>query len=597
MIATPDNRARRNLVGRPVRRLRPFSIAALLLLTCVGVQADQLPAPWLGSDIGSSTQTGNATATQSTFTITATGTDIWGASDQFHFVYQPISGDVEILARVDSIFAADPWSKAGVMIRASLNASAAHAFALVSSSKGIAFQRRRQSGGVSVNTSGPAAGAAPAWVRLVRAGTQITAYWSSDGKSWTTIGSDTVTLNSTVYVGLAVTSHNPAVSTTATLSNVATNTTALPSPQKSDDIGSPAVAGSARYASGTYSIAAGGQDIWNASDQFRFVYQQITGDVDVRARIASLTAASDWTKAGVMIRETLAPNARNAFALVSASHGMRFQRRIDAGGLTVGTDGGAGVAPLWVRLVRSGLQITAYRSADGTTWTTIATDTVPMGDSVYVGIAVTAHATSGLASADVDHFSVSASTNQPPSVSLTAPTAGSSFIAPAAITLTATAADPENQLSQVQFYSGSTLLATDTAAPYSFTWSGVAAGTYTIKAVATDAGGLSRSSATITITVTSATDTPPTTVIFHASSDHAIVTSYRLDIFSNGADPNTATPVATSNLGKPTPDASGDISLNRATFFSSLAPGTYVATVSAIGSGGSGRSTPITFTR
>jgi regulation of enolase protein 1 (concanavalin A-like superfamily) len=597
MIATHDKGARWNLVGRSVRSWRSISIAAVLLLTCVTTQADQLTAPWLGLDIGGITQTGSATATSTGFTITATGSDIWSASDQFHFVYQPISGDVEVLARVDSIFEADPWSKAGVMVRASLNASAAHAFALVSSSKGIAFQRRRQSGGLSVNTSGPTTGGAPAWVRLVRAGTQITASWSSDGKSWTTIGSDTVALNSTAYVGLAVTSHNPAVSTTAMLSKVAINTTTLPSPQKSADIGSPAVAGSARYTSGTYTIAAGGQDIWNTSDQFHFVYQQITGDVDVRARIASLTAVSDWTKAGVMIRETLAANARNALALVSASRGVTFQRRIDAGGVTDSTGGGAGMAPVWVRLVRRGLQITAYRSADGTTWTTIATDTVPMGVSVYVGIAVTAHATSGLASANVDHFSVAASTNQPPSVSLTAPTAGASFTAPAAITLTATAADPENQLSQVQFYSGSTLLATDTAAPYSFTWSGIGAGTYTIKAVATDAGGLSQSSATITITVTSATGTAPTTVQFHASSDHAIVTSYRLDIFNNGANPNTATPVATSNLGKPTPDAAGDISVNRATFLSALAPGTYVATVSAVGSAGSSRSAPTTFTR
>jgi hypothetical protein len=252
---------------------------------------------------------------------------------------------------------------------------------------------------------------------------------------------------------------------------------------------------------------------------------------------------------------------------------------------------------MWVRLVRRGLQITAYRSADGATWTTIASDTVPMANSVYVGIAVTAHASTGLASTHVDHFSVAASTNQPPSVSLTQPSAGASFTAPATITLSATAADPENQLSHVQFYSGSTLLATDTTAPYSFTWSGVAAGTYTIKAVAADAGGLTKSSATITITVTAPASTAPTTVQFHASADHAIVTRYQLDIFTNGADPNSASPVATSDLGKPTPDASGDISLNRSAFLSALAPGTYVATVSAIAPGGSSRSAPATFKR
>jgi hypothetical protein len=86
-------------------------------------------------------------------------------------------------------------------------------------------------------------------------------------------------------------------------------------------------------------------------------------------------------------------------------------------------------------------------------------------------------------------------------------------------------------------------------------------------------------------------------VAFQASADHAAVTSYRLDVFASGANPSTATPVATSDLAKPAPDANGDITVNRATFFSNLATGTYQATVSAIGSGGSSRSTAVTFSR
>src|SRR5262249_17314323 len=126
----------------------------------------------------------------------------------------------------------------------------------------------------------------------------------------------------------------------------------------------------------------------------------------------------------------------------------------------------------------------------------------------------------------------------------------------------------------------------------------VAAGTYTLKAMAYDADGGITSSSTVTITVNSS-GSAPTTVIFTASADHntSAVTSYRLDIFNNGADPNTATPVASSDLGKPTPAANNDITVNRASFFSALAPGTYVATVSAIGPGGLGRGAPVTFAR
>jgi hypothetical protein len=141
-------------------------------------------------------------------------------------------------------------------------------------------------------------------------------------------------------------------------------------------------------------------------------------------------------------------------------------------------------------------------------------------------------------------------------------------------------------------------LNSDAAAPYTFTWSSVAAGTYTVKAVAYDNGGASTTSAVSTITVNTSTTTPPTGVVFTASPDHAtLVTSYELRIYASGADPNTATPVATSNLGKPTPGANNDITVSQPSFFSALAPGNYVAAVAAIGSGGSSLSTAVTFIR
>jgi hypothetical protein len=87
-------------------------------------------------------------------------------------------------------------------------------------------------------------------------------------------------------------------------------------------------------------------------------------------------------------------------------------------------------------------------------------------------------------------------------------------------------------------------------------------------------------------------------VVFTASTDHATtVTSYLLEVFAAGANPSTATPAATSNLGKPTPASNGDITVDRAAFFSGLPPGSYLATVTAIGLGGLTRSAGVTFTR
>src|SRR3990170_274401 len=86
-----------------------------------GASAQAVPSPWVAADIGTPALAGSATYASGVFTMRAAGTDIWGTSDQFRFVYQPITGDVDVIARVNSITNADAWSKAGVMIRSSLS--------------------------------------------------------------------------------------------------------------------------------------------------------------------------------------------------------------------------------------------------------------------------------------------------------------------------------------------------------------------------------------------------------------------------------------------------------------------------------------------
>jgi hypothetical protein len=188
--------------------------------------------------------------------------------------------------------------------------------------------------------------------------------------------------------------------------------------------------------------------------------------------------------------------------------------------------------------------------------------------------------------------------NQPPAVSLTAPANGATYMAPATVGLSAAVTDSDGTIQKVEFYSGTALLGTATAAPYSFTWNSVAAGTYTLKAIAYDNAGAQTTSATVTITVNAAPPPPSYTVAFTASVDHDTdVTSYLLEVFANGADPNTAQALASTSMGKPTPDANREIDVNETSFLSALAPGTYLVTVSAIGPGGQARSAPFTFTK
>jgi regulation of enolase protein 1 (concanavalin A-like superfamily) len=268
------------------------------------------------------------------------------------------------------------------------------------------------------------------------------------------------------------------------------------------------------------------------------VYQQASGDVDVKVRVASITYADRWSKAGVMVRQSLSADSAHGYALASAGRGYAFQRRPAAGDLTVNTAGSTGAPPGWVRLKRTGNLLTAYASVDGSTWTTIGTDTIVMSDPVYVGIAVTSHNPSAATTVVADSFavtSVQAPANQLPTVSLAA--SGAPYTAPATVSLTASASDPENQMGRVEFYNGSSLLGTDTTAPYSMTWSNVAAGTYSLAAIAYDAAGQSAQSAPVSITVSAAANQPPTVSLTAPANGASYTAPASITISANASDP------------------------------------------------------------
>jgi regulation of enolase protein 1 (concanavalin A-like superfamily) len=185
----------------------------------VAAPGEALPSPWLDQDIGGPGVAGSASYASGTFTVKGSGTDIWGTSDKFHYVYQPWSGNGTITARVSGIQNTNPWAKAGVMIRETLAENSIHAMMVWTSGNGFAFQRRSTTGGSSLHTAGSAAGA-PYWVRLVRSGNDFSAYQSADGNSWTLVGTATLTMASNVHIGLAVTSHNNTVLNTSTFTNV-----------------------------------------------------------------------------------------------------------------------------------------------------------------------------------------------------------------------------------------------------------------------------------------------------------------------------------------------------------------------------------------
>jgi hypothetical protein len=175
------------------------------------------------------------------------------------------------------------------------------------------------------------------------------------------------------------------------------------------DLGTPTLVGSTLLNNGTVTVTAAGSDIWGSTDQGQFVYQTWTGDGMITARVVDLTNTNASAKAGVMFRESLAADARNAFTEVTPTKGAQFQVRLNTGSTTSAPAiVGGRAAPQWVRLVRKSGVYTSSVSTDGLTWTQLATPTsVTMTASpIYVGLAVTSHNANSRATAHFDNVTV-----------------------------------------------------------------------------------------------------------------------------------------------------------------------------------------------
>jgi regulation of enolase protein 1 (concanavalin A-like superfamily) len=154
------------------------------------------------------------------------------------------------------------------------------------------------------------------------------------------------------------------------------------------DAGAVAAAGSCGYEVDDelipdFRVNGSGADIWNAADEFSFARYAAYGDFTFTARVLFVENINRWTKAGIMIRDWdgngAAPaGSRHASLLVTPTteKGTAFQRRPVEGGLSVHTPGPVAVAPMWVKLVRSGDTIRAYSRVNALdAWTFVGEQT------------------------------------------------------------------------------------------------------------------------------------------------------------------------------------------------------------------------------
>jgi hypothetical protein len=186
----------------------------------------------------------------------------------------------------------------------------------------------------------------------------------------------------------------------------------LPPGWSSQDIGGPAAAGSASYdsATQTWTIQADGTGIEGTADQFYYVYKPLAGNGELVARIVSLQpAVNEWSKAGVMMRETLTAGSKYVLIAVTTNtpggnHGVSFQGRAATNGNSDDASSGAMTAPYWVKLTRSGNTFAGYHSPDGKNWTLQYSVTDPTAAAkLYIGLAVSSHVGGTLVTAVIDN--------------------------------------------------------------------------------------------------------------------------------------------------------------------------------------------------
>jgi fibronectin type 3 domain-containing protein/regulation of enolase protein 1 (concanavalin A-like superfamily) len=553
---------------------------------------------YTAQDVGAASPAGSFTPLPggADFDMTAGGPNIYDAADGFHFAHRQITGDFDVKVRIASLTKVGDSTKAGLMARSTLNGNSANVYSHISTNSGFRISRRATTGGSTGMISPGTKPVYPnAWVRLQRVGNTFTAYRSTDGVAWVSVGSYTQSMPATLFVGMAATSNSTTATTTAQFrgmgdtnatepepapapgvpanvaaqgvspgqvdvswdaasnaagyrverkgpgdadfveiasptgtsysdtgraanttyeyrvravnasgvfsaySAVATGTTTqvpapaapaglsatatshtqvdlswtapagatsyrierrvaggsafeeiatgvtattyqdagrvpettyeyqvraenagglspysaiasattpaepMQSPYTAADVGAASPAGSTTALPGgrDYDMTAGGPNIFGNADGFHFAHRQITGDFDLKVRIASMATVGESTKAGLMARSTLNGNSANVYAHVSSNNGFRLSRRSGTGGGTsiLSANTKANFPNAWVRLRRAGDTFTAFRSTDGVTWTTIGAYTQAMPATLHVGMAATSNSTTATTTA------------------------------------------------------------------------------------------------------------------------------------------------------------------------------------------------------
>ena len=183
---------------------------------------------WTSRDIGITEHSGRTDYSGGRFKVEAAGNDIGADADNFRFVCQQMSGNGSIVTRIMSADNTDESSKAGIMIRESMDRDSRAATLVSEPARGIKWITRNKVGASCV-FGGSAEMKLPCWLKVVRSGSEFTAFVSSNGAEWKAVGGTVlVSMSSTTYAGLAVCSRKKDTLKAATFENVSVSSSGAP---------------------------------------------------------------------------------------------------------------------------------------------------------------------------------------------------------------------------------------------------------------------------------------------------------------------------------------------------------------------------------
>lgn len=332
------------------------------------------------------------------YVLRASAASAGATGDNLTFASQALTGDATLTAQV--LTQSSDTGDSGIMFRDSTDPAAAFASVTTDLKNHIFFNYRTATGGASSYALVYAS--APVWLRLARSGNAFSGFYSTDGTTWTQIGSTrTLAIGATALVGLTQTGTSTASLATATFANFSVTPTSGVAVQ---DIGTPALSGQTSYdqATGKWILRSTSGASTLSGENMQLVSQNVTGNAAVQAYLASND--KNAAGAGITFRSSAAVDAAYAMLETDTNNHLFFRYR-SADGATPSYAFVYLSAPVWLRLTRSGNSFSAFYSTDNITWTQVGTArTIAMGATALAGLEVSGSSSTTAGTAAFSNF-------------------------------------------------------------------------------------------------------------------------------------------------------------------------------------------------